>query len=39
MVQRRGQSSPHQPGYEGLASWFDIKVEPDAYREYSCGGQ
>jgi hypothetical protein len=34
-IQHYGESSPHQPGYHGLASWFRIIIEPDAYREYS----
>jgi hypothetical protein len=35
-VQHCGESSPHQPGYHGLAGWFNITIEPDAYRENSC---
>jgi hypothetical protein len=27
--------SPHQPGYNGLAGWLHIAIEPDANREYS----
>jgi hypothetical protein len=35
-IQRRGESSPHQPWYDqGFAGWFDNRIEPDAYREYS----
>jgi hypothetical protein len=34
-VQHCGESSPHQPGYHGLAGWFHITIEPDANREYS----
>jgi hypothetical protein len=34
IVQRHGQSSPHQPGYQGVVGWFDITIEPDAYPEY-----
>jgi hypothetical protein len=34
-VKRCGESSPHQPGYKGLAGWFDITIEIDAYHEYS----
>jgi hypothetical protein len=34
-VQHRGENGPHQPGYHGLASWFHITIEPDAYCEYS----
>jgi hypothetical protein len=33
-VQHRGESSPHQSGYHGLAGWFHIIIEPDANREY-----
>jgi hypothetical protein len=25
----------HQPGYQGVAGWFYITIEPDAYPEYS----
>jgi hypothetical protein len=35
-IQHCGESSPHQPWYQGLTGWFDITKEPDAYREYSC---
>jgi hypothetical protein len=31
-VQHRGKSSPHQPGYNSLASRFHIIIEPDANR-------
>jgi hypothetical protein len=34
-VQHRGESSPHQPGYHGLADWFHITIEHNANREYS----
>jgi hypothetical protein len=34
-IQHYGQSSPHQPGYHGLAGWFRITIELDANREYS----
>jgi hypothetical protein len=34
-IQHRGESSPHQSGYHGLAGWFHITIEPDANREYS----
>jgi hypothetical protein len=34
-VQYRGESSPHQPVYHGLAGWFNIIIAPDANREYS----
>jgi hypothetical protein len=34
-VQHRGDSSPHQPWYHGLAGWFNVTIEPDAYRENS----
>jgi hypothetical protein len=34
-VQHRGESSPLQPGYHGLAGWFHITVELDANCEYS----
>jgi hypothetical protein len=34
-VQHLRESSPHQPGYHGLANWFHITIEPDANREYS----
>jgi hypothetical protein len=30
-VQYRGESSPHQSGYHGLAGWFHITIELDAY--------
>jgi hypothetical protein len=35
-VQHHRESSPHQPRYHGLASWFHITIDPDANREYSC---
>jgi hypothetical protein len=35
LVQHCGESSPHQPGYHGLAGWFHITIESDANREYS----
>jgi hypothetical protein len=25
----------HQLGYQGVAGWFDITIEPDAYPKYS----
>jgi hypothetical protein len=34
-VQHCEESSHHQSGYHGLASWFHITIEPDTYREYS----
>jgi hypothetical protein len=33
-IQHHGESSPHQPGYHGLASWFHITIEPNANHEY-----
>jgi hypothetical protein len=34
-VQHLGESSPHQPGYHGLAGWFHITIEPDTNHEHS----
>jgi hypothetical protein len=34
-IQCHRESCPHQPGYHDLVGWFDITIEPDAYREYS----
>jgi hypothetical protein len=34
-VQHRGEISPHQPGYQGVAGWFSVTMEPDANRWYS----
>jgi hypothetical protein len=35
-IQHREESSPHQSGYYGLASWFHITIELNVNREHSC---
>jgi hypothetical protein len=34
-IQHSGESTPHQPGYHGLAGCFYIIIEPNVNREYS----
>jgi hypothetical protein len=31
-IQYRGEISPHQPGYHGVAGWLNVTIEPDANR-------
>jgi hypothetical protein len=34
-IQHHRESSPHQLGYHGLASWFHVTIEPDVNHEYT----
>jgi hypothetical protein len=31
-VQHHGEINPQQPGYHGVAGWFNVTIEPDANR-------